>query len=179
MPHQESKEGKLGLSGEDVLHKDEGPGIQKLFAAMGDSEADPAALAASEDGKLISQRMELMTLAEGSPEDLAYWAGYEKGLRKAVYGTGREKWASYIPLAAERQPQRKFPLIFCLHGAHNPIKLTESYGVMQVAAREECLFRTVACEKMVHSATVMFAELVWEHIGKFARDPKTGNLIKL
>ena len=373
MPHQESKEGKLGLSGEDVLHKDEGPGIEKLFAAMGDSEADPAALAASEDGKLISQRMELMTLAEGSPEDLAYWAGYEKGLRKAVYGTGREKWASYIPLAAESQPQRKFPLIFCLHGAHNPIKLTESYGVMQVAAREECiviapenenweniqalldyaklhfpvderrvysigysfggfmssrnvlahpevfagvgmggmlfagdvraheldgqpypayelteemlqkaeklqvpallfmgenemlrllplwkeptpeirdgviplesadkrrafnrwrrvggcgpteflapnepaepveasigarferteiqtyhgrkyfigdsvtsqgecLFRTVACEKMVHSATVMFAELVWEHIGKFARDPKTGNLIKL
>ena len=91
MSHQESKEGKLGLSGEDVLHKDEGPGIEKLFAAMGDSEADPAVLAASEDGKLISQRMELMTLAEGSPEDLAYWAGYEKGLRKAGYGTGREK----------------------------------------------------------------------------------------
>ena len=42
-------------------------------------------------------------------------------------------------MAAESQPQRKFPLIFCLHGAHNPIKLTESYGVMQVAAREECI----------------------------------------
>lgn len=53
MANQENKERKLGLSGEDVLHKNEGPGIEKLFAAMGDSEADPAALAASEDGILV------------------------------------------------------------------------------------------------------------------------------
>lgn len=41
----------------------------------------------------------------------------------------------------------------------------------------ECLFRAIACEKMVHWPTVMFAELVWEHIGRFARDPETGALI--
>ena len=41
------------------------------------------------------------------------------------------------------------------------------------------MYRTVACEKMVHSPTVMFAELVWEHIGRFARDTKTGELIRL
>ncbi|MBR0463071.1 MAG: hypothetical protein IJJ23_01635 [Clostridia bacterium] len=50
-----------------------------------------------------------------------------------------DKWSSFVPLAAEREPNRRFPLIFCLHGAHNPIQLTESYGVMQIAAREECI----------------------------------------
>lgn len=48
-----------------------------------------------------------------------------------------------------------------------------------VTSRGERLFRTVTREKMVHSPTVMFAELVWEHIGKFARDTKTGELIRL
>lgn len=47
-----------------------------------------------------------------------------------------------------------------------------------VTSQGERLFRTVACEKMVHSPTVMFAEMVWEHIGKFARDTKTGELIQ-
>lgn len=40
---------------------------------------------------------------------------------------------------AEYNPERRFSLIFCLHGAHNPIQLTESYGIMQMAAREECI----------------------------------------
>lgn len=48
-----------------------------------------------------------------------------------------------------------------------------------VTSQGERLFRTVACEKMVHSPTVMFAEMVWEHIGRFARDMKTGELIRL
>lgn len=43
----------------------------------------------------------------------------------------------------------------------------------------KCLFRAVACEKMVHWPRVMFAELVWEHISKFARNLETGELIRL
>ena len=43
----------------------------------------------------------------------------------------------------------------------------------------ECLFRTIACEKMVHWPSSMYAELIWEHISKFARDTKTGKLIRL
>ena len=38
------------------------------------------------------------------------------------------------------------------------------------------LLRAVACEKMVHWPTAAFAELVWEHIGKYRRDPMTGRL---
>ncbi len=135
----EDKEIKMGLTEEDVQRRDEGPGLAGLFAAMGDSEADGEALAASEDGKKIAERMAVMAMPEGSEEGRAFWASCEKGLRKEVHGEGLGKWASYVPLAAEREPERKFPLIFCLHGAHNPIQLTESYGVMQVAAREECI----------------------------------------
>lgn len=128
---------KLGLTEEDV--KRESKDISGLLASMGDGGADPSAIAASEDGKVIAQRMEVMSVPEDSQASREYWANCEKGLRKEVHGKGFPKWSSFVPLAAERDPKRKFPLIFCLHGAHNPIQLTESYGVMQVAAREECV----------------------------------------
>ena len=129
--------GKLGLTEEDV--KRAGKEITGLLGAMGDEHADAAAIVASEDGKIIAQRMKVMDVTENSQASKDYWANYEKGLRKEVHGNGLDKWSSFVPLAAEREPERRFPLIFCLHGAHNPIQLTESYGVMQVAAREECV----------------------------------------
>ena len=135
----ENREVKMGLNEEDVRRREEGPGIAGLFQAMGDSEADAAAIAASEDGRLIAERMAVMGMPEDSEVSRDFWANYEKGLCKKVHGEGLEKWSSFIPLAAERERERRFPLIFCLHGAHNPIQLTESYGVMQVAAREECI----------------------------------------
>lgn len=139
MSVSEANEVKFGLTEEDIRKRENHQAVEGLLAAMGDSQADAAALAASEDGKLIAQRMGLMDWPEDSPECKAYWAAFEKGLRKEVHGEGLDKWSSFVPLAAEREPDRKFPLIFCLHGAHNPIQLTESYGVMQVAAREECI----------------------------------------
>lgn len=135
----DNNKAKMGLTGEEVRRRDEEHGIEGLLTAMGDCRADAAAIAASEDGKVMARRMSVMAVPEDSQECKDYWAGYEKGLKKELHGEGLDKWASYIPLAAERDPERKFPLIFCLHGAHNPIQLTESYGVMQVAAREECI----------------------------------------
>ena len=134
-----SEEVKMGLTEEDIQHRDEGPGIAGLLAAMGDKDADAAAIAKSEDGMLIARSMSVMQWPEDSPESREYWAGFEKGLRKEVHGEGLDKWSSFIPSAAENDRERRFPLIFCLHGAHNPIQLTESYGIMQVAAREECI----------------------------------------
>ena len=135
----ESKEVRMGLTEQDIQRREEGPGIAGLLAAMGDSSADADAIAASEDGQAIARNMALMSFPEDSRQSWEFWAGFEKGLRKEVHGAGLDKWSSFVPLAAEREPARKFPLIFCLHGAHNPIQLTESYGVMQVAAREECI----------------------------------------
>ena len=146
----EEREIKMGLNAEDVRRRDEGMGLAGLFSSMGDSEADALAIARSEDGMRIAQKMALMRWPEDSDECRAYWAGYEKGLRKEVHGTGAEKWSSFVPLAAERDPERRFPLIFCLHGAHNPIQLAESYGVMQLAAREECVVIAPEDENEAH-----------------------------
>ena len=132
-----SEEMKIGLTEEDIRRQDENQGIAGLLAAMGDSEADAAAIAASEDGKLIAERMSVMAMPEGSEEGKAYWR--ERGLIKEVHGEGPDKWASYLPVASETEPGRLFPLIFCLHGAHNPIQLTESYGIIQMAAKEQCI----------------------------------------
>lgn len=135
----ENSDMKIGLTGEDIRGRDEGSDIIGLLQAMGDSGVDAAGIATSEDGRIISERMAVMAMPEGSLQDRDFWVNYEKGLRKEVHGEGLEKWASYIPLTADREDGRRFPLIFCLHGAHNPIHLTESYGVIQVAAREECI----------------------------------------
>lgn len=143
-------EAKIGLSEEDVKgamgeeNRPQGgppPGPAGLFQAMGDENADAIAIAESEDGKLIGERMSLMRWPEDSEDSKNFWMSYEKGLIKEVHNIEDKlnKWASYVPLAAVKEPERKFPLIFCLHGAHNPIQLTESYGIVQIAAREECI----------------------------------------
>ena len=128
---------KLGLTEEDIQRRDEGPGPAGLFIAMGDSRTDAEAILNSEDGRLMMERMAVMGMPEGSEEGRKYW--YELGLIKEVHGEGLDKWASYIPVASETEPERRFPLIFCMHGAHNPIQLTESYGIVQLAAREQCV----------------------------------------
>lgn len=130
---------RMGLTREDVQTCGDGGGIEGLLRAMGDSDADAGAIAASEDGRVIGERMSLMAMGEDSEASRSFWLHCEKGLLKELHGEGLDKWASYIPTAAQHAPERKFPLIFCLHGAHNPIQLTESYGVIQVAAREECI----------------------------------------
>lgn len=135
----QDNEVKMGLTQEDIQRRDENAGISKLLTDMGDSDADAQAIASSEDGQLIAQRMSVMQWPEDSQESKDFWLKYEKGLKKEVHGEGLDKWSSFLPLAVETDRERKFPLIFCLHGAHNPIQLTESYGVMQVAAREECI----------------------------------------
>ena len=71
----EAKEVKMGLTGEDVQSADPGFALAGLLAAMGDSDADPEAIAASEDGKIIAERMACMGMPEDSDQSKAYWAG--------------------------------------------------------------------------------------------------------
>ena len=141
---EQEKNTKLGLSAEDVRQKGDAVGekLAGLFRAMGDAECDAVGSAQSEGGRLIGGLMGLMQWKKDSPECLAYWASYGKGLKKELHGNPADvhsRWASYVPLAADRDAGRRFPLIFCLHGAHNPIQMTECYGVIQLAAREECV----------------------------------------
>lgn len=140
---REENETKLGLTAEEVEENRETEfGLSGLFRGVGDAECDPIALAHSKEGLLMQEYMAVMGLGEDTDESRDYWANYGKGLRKELHGDPanvHSKWASYLPLAAEQDAARRFPLIFCLHGAHNPIHLAESYGVMQLAAREECI----------------------------------------
>ena len=131
------EEVKMGLTEEDIQRRQEGPGLIGLIQAMGDSDTDAAAIVASEDGRLMEKNMFVMSMPEGSAEGAAYWKA--QGLIKEIHGVGLDKWASYIPVASLEDPERKFPLVFCLHGAHNPIQLTETYGIIQLAAREQLI----------------------------------------
>ena len=72
------------------------------------------------------------------PELLAYWE--EKGVKKELHDAEDEErvWASYTPLAAyeEENADKKWPIVFVLHGNDNPIFLAETYGFAQICADE-------------------------------------------
>ncbi len=140
---ENKNETKIALTADEIEKNRETEfGLSGLFRGVGDTECDPLALARSKEGMLMQEYMAVMGLGEDTEASRTYWASYGKGLRKELHGDPNNvhsRWASYIPLAAEQDDTRRFPLIFCLHGAHNPIHLTESYGIVQLAAREECI----------------------------------------
>lgn len=76
---------------------------------MGKCDANPAAIAASRDGKGIDRGMEVMSMPEDSQASGEYWANCEKGLRKMVHGEGLSKWSSFVPLATGQEPERNYP----------------------------------------------------------------------
>lgn len=101
---------------------------------------------------------------ERSPEVMAYWAkrgivkefhGYDVPMdwdeyaRKTGYRWQAEKynikqnehkiWTSFVPVSAFRpeNKDRKYPVVFALHGACNNIFLVEGWGFVQEAAQRE------------------------------------------
>ena len=100
-----AEETNIGLSEEDV-RGEKGPDFAGMMQAMGDNRADGAAIAASEDGRLIQARMVVMSMPEGSEESASYWRRFEKGLDKKLHGEGLNKWASFVPVSSETDPDR-------------------------------------------------------------------------
>lgn len=78
---------------------------------------------------------------EMDPDVVAYWE--EKGLKKELHDadTPESKWSTFTPLSAyeEGNEERKYPVIFVLHGNDNPIFIAETYGYTDVAAEQECI----------------------------------------
>lgn len=80
---------------------------------------------------------------EMDPVLLAQWAQTGKGLRKELHQRDSfwERWAVYTPLSAEKpeNKDRKYPLVFVLHGGGMPINWEECSGFLPIAAREELI----------------------------------------
>jgi len=108
---------------------------------MSDGRLDIGAFQESASFRSIVENQTLMTEypKEDDPAVIAYWR--EKGLIKTLHGagTGRQydKWASYVPVEWEEKKDARYPLLFVMHGANNPIYLAESYGYTNIAAREK------------------------------------------
>lgn len=185
MPYKgemEEKEIKIGLSGEDMKNIVESeekehrgpqggppPGFdpKMMMRMMGDARFDVDAYFNSPDAKEHTEGMAAMRRGEDTPATHEYWANFGKGMKKELHNAEDplNKWASYLPLAAvdvmENGGDRVFPLIFLLHGAHNPILMTEGYGMTQVAAREECI--VIAPENENEESILALLEYAKEH----------------
>lgn len=102
---------------------------------------------------------------QAAPEVLAYWR--RKGLVKQLhYSTAKKtlarrytdrlmaigvvkdeagalrrfsEWTSYVPVSAESDPDRRYPLIFLLHGGDDAIYRCETYGYLELAAEKEII----------------------------------------
>lgn len=106
----------------------------------------------------------LMSFDDMSPEVIAYWA--KQGMVKEQHGndavmswteyemkTGYhwedpmkqgpqnnfKKWNSFVPVSAFKpeNKDRKYPVMFMLHGGFNPMSIIDGWGVPQEAARRE------------------------------------------
>lgn len=126
-----------------MLTKDAETRVQGILKLMGNHEFDLQAYAESDSYKGICRNMECMLSYpdEGSCEAIAYWR--QRGLKKEIHGADQltSKWASYLPVswADGITPEKKYPLLFVMHGNNNPIYLAETYGYTHIAAREELI----------------------------------------
>lgn len=83
---------------------------------------------------------------EMDPELVAYWASYDKGLKKEVrHGDSRwnesRKFVTYTPLSAflPENRDRQYPLMMLLTGSRDAPFLRETMGFCQMCAREEII----------------------------------------
>lgn len=139
--------------------------IRELYTVFSPN-VDLDALKQSEFFPALEQMMEpvLDVPDERSPEIMAYWA--KRGMVKEFHGyddpmdwddyaakTGyrwkaeahrvvqneHKIWTSFVPVSAFRPENRdrKYPVVFALHGACNNIFLVEGWGFVQEAAKRE------------------------------------------
>ncbi len=116
--------------------------------------------------EVVDKMMEPVTMSfdDSSPEVLAYWA--KKGMVKEFHGqhdvmswseyekeTGYhwdgdrsiapqndyKLWNSFVPMSAfkEENKDRKYPVVFVLHGGNNPMSIIDGWGWVQEAAKRE------------------------------------------
>ncbi len=115
--------------------------LYQLMRQMALPEFDADSFMISESFQDAEKYREVMRFAgdEAGAEALAYWR--ERGLIKELHGaeTVPTKWASYLPASSQEDKDRKYPLLFVMHGSGNPIILAESYGFTHIAAREEVI----------------------------------------
>lgn len=114
--------------------------ILGLMKMMATSAFDAESFSKSESfaGIVANQALFNTHREENAPEVIAYWK--EKGLIKELHGSDpATKWASYLPVSHLENPERRYPLLFIMHGSGNPIYLAETYGYTSIAAREELI----------------------------------------
>lgn len=139
--------------------------IEDLYTRF-NPDVDIEALKATEFFPALEKMMEpvLDVPDERSPEVMAYWA--KRGMVKEFHGYGvpvdwneyakktgyrwhweihdtpqndYKIWTSFVPVSAfaPENKDRKYPVVFALHGANNNIFLVEGWGFVQEAARRE------------------------------------------
>lgn len=116
-------------------------GFRHLLQMMGSKDFDVENYARSESftKSVKNQECMLKNPDEMSEETLLYWEA--RGLKKELHEADQiaEKWASYLPLETEEHPDKKYPLLFVMHGSGNSIYLAESYGYTHLAAKEKMI----------------------------------------
>lgn len=148
--------------------------IRELYTTFSPN-VDLEALKSSDFFPALEKMMEpvLDVPDERSPAVMAYWA--KRGMVKEYHGedepvdwdayaakTGyrwhaeahntpqnaTKLWTSYVPVSAfdEKNKDRKYPLLFVLHGANNNIFLVEGWGFVAEAAKREWIVIVPALE---------------------------------
>lgn len=139
--------------------------VETVIRAMGRADINMEKFYVSGAGAAVARMMENTVLNpdEHAPASVAYWA--KKGMVKEFHGedvpmdwdalyekTGFKydvekgypqnrvkKWTSFVPVSAYKpeNKDRKYPLMFVLHGAGNTVYTIDGWGYVDVAAEYE------------------------------------------
>lgn len=109
------------------------------FIGAGSPNFDPDRYIDSEFGDKLMKLYENYAPyeREDDPAVFAYWE--RLGLRKEIHNQDdpERKWTAFVPMEAEEQPEKRYPVMFCIHGNSASPFTVETYGYCHLAAEEK------------------------------------------
>ena len=129
-----------GIEAWDVEYEEYGGLTERdIMAFMASPDCDMDAYVHSPNGEfaLVSQSLIDLSLGDiSSQENIDYWKAI--GLDKECHDLEdpERQWTSFIPVSAHTSNE-VYPVLFVWHGNDNPLLMAETYGFLEVAAKNE------------------------------------------
>lgn len=117
----------------------EGGTLRTTLRAMGDHTFDVDRYIGSEQGRHFLEHNVLLDHSDGMSASVQeFWRRHGKGLVKSLHDAdGEAPWYSYVPVSAEHDPERRYPLLLQVNRKSDLV--AETYGHVFEAARDEVI----------------------------------------
>lgn len=121
---------------------------KSILGPMAKKDYDIDRFLKSEDGRWLMKNFAYMIASDDGPKIHRHFR--DMGLLKEVHGRIDQPegyWSIFLPEEYKAHPEKRYPLVFLMHGANNPIRLMQGMGVMELAGKEKFIVVTPQNER--------------------------------